>query len=165
MQEKALKVFEEASGRAALVKRYGIDAATMEMLGGLFGISGICNVIGAIRLLNTTTWAKTMLWLQSPLTQLIVITQSWTVCVNVMGRLTRSRRRYGWKAFCTARTPIGLCLGTHEACSRWHNLKYYTWVEQQGKSVQELDAQRDPDWWVKHQTLVPEMDSKLKAMR
>ena len=30
---------------------------------------------------------------------------------------------------------------------RWHNLKYYTWVEQQGKTVEELDAQRDPAWW------------------
>jgi len=28
-----------------------------------------------------------------------------------------------------------------------HNLKYYTWVEQQGRSVEELDAQWDPEYW------------------
>ena len=28
-----------------------------------------------------------------------------------------------------------------------HNLKYYTWVEQQGKSAQELTAQWDPEYW------------------
>ncbi len=38
--------------------------------------------------------------------------------------------------------------GTPEARERWHNLKYYTWVEQQGKTVEELDAQRDPQWWL-----------------
>ncbi len=31
---------------------------------------------------------------------------------------------------------------------RLHNLKYFTWVEQQGKTVEELDAQwDDPDYW------------------
>ncbi len=28
-----------------------------------------------------------------------------------------------------------------------HNLKYYTWVEQQGKDVDELNAQWDPEYW------------------
>ena len=31
---------------------------------------------------------------------------------------------------------------------RIHNLKYYTWIEQQGKSIDELDAQwYDPEYW------------------
>jgi cysteine synthase len=30
-----------------------------------------------------------------------------------------------------------------------HNLKYFTWVEQQGKAVEELNAQWDPDFWQK----------------
>jgi hypothetical protein len=30
-----------------------------------------------------------------------------------------------------------------------HNLKYYTWVEQQGKSSEELSAQWDPAYWKK----------------
>ena len=28
-----------------------------------------------------------------------------------------------------------------------HNLKYYTWVEQQGKTSEELNAQWDPEYW------------------
>ncbi len=28
-----------------------------------------------------------------------------------------------------------------------HNLKYFTWVEQQGKSVEELNDQWDPAYW------------------
>ena len=28
-----------------------------------------------------------------------------------------------------------------------HNLKYYTWVEQQGKTAAELTAQWNPEYW------------------
>jgi hypothetical protein len=55
--------------------------------------------------------------------------------------------------------------GTPEARARWHNLKYYTWVEQQGKTVEELDAQRDPAWWEAHQVRVQEIDAQLLALR
>ena len=49
--------------------------------------------------------------------------------------------------------------------NQWHNLKYYTWVEQQGKTVEELDAQKDPQWWINHQQLIPEMDERIKERR
>ena len=55
--------------------------------------------------------------------------------------------------------------GTREARERWHNLKYYTWVEQQGKTVAALDAQRDPEWWVGHQERVAEIDQRLLRQR
>jgi cysteine synthase len=55
--------------------------------------------------------------------------------------------------------------GTPDLRRQWHNLKYYTWVEQQGKTVEELDAQLDPEWWLAHQALVPEMDRRIKAAR
>ncbi len=28
-----------------------------------------------------------------------------------------------------------------------HNLKYYTWVEQQGKTYEEIQAQWNPEYW------------------
>jgi cysteine synthase A len=55
--------------------------------------------------------------------------------------------------------------GTPDQRRHWHNLKYYTWVEQQGKTVEELDAQKDPQWWIDHQELIPEMDARIKEMR
>src|SRR5690606_36463786 len=44
-----LQVFAEAAGRETLVKRYGLNEALVEQLGPLFGISGICNILGAIK--------------------------------------------------------------------------------------------------------------------
>jgi hypothetical protein len=42
---------------------------------------------------------------------------------------------------------------------RIHNLKYFTWVEQQGKSVEELNAQwYDEKYWEEKFTIVTEWD-------
>jgi len=55
--------------------------------------------------------------------------------------------------------------GTQLAKQSWFNLKYYTWVEQQGKTVEELDAQRDPAFWLAEQAKVAETDKLLKEAR
>ena len=55
--------------------------------------------------------------------------------------------------------------GTHDVRRQWHNLKYYTWVEQQGKTVEELDAQLDPQWWEAHQRRVADMDEQIRSER
>jgi hypothetical protein len=55
--------------------------------------------------------------------------------------------------------------GTRDTRNQWHNLKYYTWVEQQGRTVEELDAQRDPEWWVAEQEKVAEIDRLIREAR
>ena len=55
--------------------------------------------------------------------------------------------------------------GTRHAKQCWFNLKYYTWVEQQGKTVEELDAQRDPEFWFNEQAKVRETDARLRELR
>lgn len=43
-----------------------------------------------------------------------------------------------------------------------HNLKYFTWVEQQGKSVEELNAQwYDENYWADRFSIVPEWDKLI----
>ncbi len=45
---------------------------------------------------------------------------------------------------------------------RIHNLKYYTWVEQQGKTYDEIQAQwYDPDYWTSIQALVDPIDTLI----
>jgi hypothetical protein len=50
--------------------------------------------------------------------------------------------------------------GTPEARRRWHNQKYFTWVEQQGRSVDELRAQEEPAFWVEQQERAAEIDRR-----
>ena len=45
--------------------------------------------------------------------------------------------------------------------TRWHNQKYYTWVEQQGKSIEELRALADPDFWLGEQSKIAEVLSTV----
>jgi hypothetical protein len=47
---------------------------------------------------------------------------------------------------------------------RIHNLKYYTWVEQQGKTYQEIQAQwYDRGYWIDLQTLADDIDERIEA--
>ena len=112
----------------------------VEMLASIFGISGICNLLGAIKTAQYYGFGRK---------DLVV-----TVCTDDIGRYgsvmdwLSSKEGPMDEAVATARmTSIfhGAGLdwiqeGTVENRNRWHNLKYYTWVEQQGKTVEELDA-------------------------
>ena len=47
---------------------------------------------------------------------------------------------------------------------RIHNLKYYTWVEQQGKTYEEIQAQwYDPDYWTSIQVMADPIDEMIEA--
>jgi hypothetical protein len=51
---------------------------------------------------------------------------------------------------------------TYPEKKRMHNLKYFTWVEQQGKSVEELNAQwYDDDYWKSLYAKADEWDEKI----
>jgi hypothetical protein len=53
-------------------------------------------------------------------------------------------------------------LGYYER-KRIHNLKYYTWVEQQGKTYDEIQAQwYDDDYWTSNQGAVGEIDALIE---
>ena len=52
---------------------------------------------------------------------------------------------------------------TYADRKRIHNLKYYTWVEQQGKTYQEIQAQwYDPYYWTDIQRQAGQMDELIK---
>ena len=43
-----------------------------------------------------------------------------------------------------------------------HNLKYFTWVEQQGKDVEELNAQwYDENYWTEFQSQIDDIDELI----
>ena len=52
----------------------------------------------------------------------------------------------------------------HYDKKRIHNLKYYTWVEQQGKDVDELNAQWTdfPDYWKRIQSHADKIDRLIE---
>lgn len=160
-----LRVLWEEAGREVLTRRFGLEESAVAAMAETMGISGVCNIIGAI---------KTAKFYQMNEQDVIV-----TVATDAMERygsvMANMRSANGAldEADATAivdgvyhRAGVDWIMeGGRAARERWHNLKYYTWVEQQGKTVAELDAQCDPDWWLGHQERVAEIDKRLLAQR
>jgi cysteine synthase len=162
---RGLQLFTESVGWQVMEERFGVPGAATCQLASIFGISGICNLLGAI---------KTAKFYNMGRDDLIV-----TVCTDAFDRypsvmeMLTAQEGVMDEALATARLSqifhgAGLDWiqeGTRHNRDRWHNLKYYTWVEQQGKTVEELDAQKRPNWWLAHQEKVSEIDRLIQAYR
>lgn len=161
---RILHVFTREAGLETLVKNYGVSESDARTIQNTFGISGICNLLGAIKTAKHFGMGKKDA-IVIPATdnndRYESVMQEWdaqhamdeSAAVARIGGILRHQKT-DWYLD-----------GTPENRRRWHNLKYYTWVEQQGKTVEELNAQLDPDWWVGHQARVAEIDQKIKQMR
>lgn len=163
--KKGLQLLTEEAGWRALVDRFAVPETKVRALSSIFGISGACNVLGAIKSAKHYAFGKD---------DVIV-----TICTDaidryrsVMADLTREHGVMD-EAEATARVRAifhgqktdWIKDGTPGQRRQWHNLKYYSWVEQQGKAVEELDAQLDPEWWLAEQAKVGEMDRLILNSR
>jgi len=162
---RGLALLTDPVGKETLVRRYGVPEADVEAMSGFFGISSVCNVLGAI---------KTAKFYEFGPDDAIV-----TICTDAIDRYhsvmdwlekTEGQMDEAMAAERMGSTFHGQKLdyileGSREVRKRWHSLKYYTWVEQQGKTVEELDAQRDETWWNEHQEMVAEIDKRIIEAR
>jgi cysteine synthase len=163
--KKGLQLLAEPLGREILVKRYGADEALIEKLGSLFGISGICHILGAIKTAKFYDLGEDEIVVTAATDSLDRYYSVMDEMAAHYGKLDEAAAVGRIEGVFHAASTDWVLEGTPAVRERWHNLKYYTWVEQQGKSVQELDAQRDPAWWIAHQQKVHEIDVRLSALR
>jgi len=160
-----LQLLTEEAGWKTMIDRYGVPEDSVRLMAETFGISGVCNVLGAI---------KTAKWYGFGKNDVIVtiLTDAIDRYHSVMAQMTAT---YGKMDAAEAKARLvsifhgqkldWILEGSRDARARWHNLKYYTWVEQQGKTVEELNAQRDPEFWLAEQARVAEIDTKLRGVR
>ncbi len=163
--KKGLQLLTEAGSREVLVNRYGMDPAVVEQMASLFGISGVCNILGAIKTAKYYDLGKADVVVTvatDALDRYYSVMDNMADAYGVLDEAAAVGRVEG--IFHGMKTDW-IMPGTSAARARWHNLKYYTWVEQQGKTVEALDAQRDPAWWEAHQARVQAIDNKLVALR
>jgi cysteine synthase len=163
--KKGLQLLVEEPGWELLTQRHGISEEKVRKLSKIFGISGVCNVLGAIKTAKHYGMGKDDL-------VVTVCTDAMDRYHSVMGQMTQA---YGDMDETEAQVRLEsifhqhkvdwISEGTQHTRNCWHNLKYYTWVEQQGKSVEELDAQKDPDYWLEKQAAIDETDKRILAYR
>ena len=142
---RLFRLFNEPEGWRVL-EAGGVPAETCRRL-SLLGISGICNLLAAIK---TARYYE----LGADDTVMTVFTDSAELYQSRLQELSESRGAYGRdQALRDFAGPLQHQRTDFFRELSWqdrqaiHNLKYYTWVEQQVKSCRELEAQWDPDYW------------------
>lgn len=142
---RLLRLFNEPAGQARLASE-GVAAEVIAQL-PLLGISGICNLLSAIK---TAKYFE----LGADDVVLTVFTDSVELYQSRLDELRTSRGEYTdvHAAMDLDRCLFGQGVDHVRELGYWdrkalHNLKYFTWVEQQGRTSEELRELWDPDFW------------------
>jgi cysteine synthase len=162
--KKGLQLLTDPVGKEMLVRRLGIGQEKVEKLSTIFGISGVCNVLGAIKTARHYGFGPRD-------TIVTICTDAIDRYHSVMADMTATYGKMD-EAEAAARAHVfsdqktdWIKDGAPDMRRQWHNLKYYTWVEQQGKSVEELNAQLSQAWWQAEQAKVTDIDRRIKEAR
>jgi cysteine synthase len=154
------RLFNEPEGRKYLLKK-GVPQEIIEHL-DLLGFSGIANTLSAVK------FAK-----YYELTENDIVFTVFTDSMQLYGsRLEEMRSEMGpftesdaaavYAQYLQGVTSDNLLELTYESRKRVHNLKYFTWVEQQGKTYQEIQDQwYAPDYWTDVQSQVGRVDELI----
>jgi len=142
---RLLRLFNEPAGHAELSRR-AVPGEVVAKL-SLLGISSICNLLAAIK---TARYFE----LDSRDLLLTVFTDSVELYRTRLTELNRERGAYterqaamDFERFLAGATPDHLKELRYLDRKAIHNLKYFTWVEQQGKGVEELNALWSAHFW------------------
>src|ERR1017187_5750311 len=142
---RILRLFNESAGQKHLTK-LGVKVKELESL-PLLGISGICNLLAAIKTAKHFEFTERDVIFT-------VFTDSTELYGSRVEELKKERGAYRVQnAIADFAGPLA-----HQSVDYYkeltfperkalHNLKYYSWVEQQGKACEELNAQWNPDYW------------------
>lgn len=156
---RLLRLFNDPAGRKHLLAE-GVDKAAVEKL-GLLGISGISNMLSAVKMAKYYELGKED-----------IIFTIFTDSVDLYGsRLVELEEAHG------KYTPVQAAMDmdrrmrgaatdnlrelNYRDRKALHNLKYFTWVEQQGRTSEELRRLWDPEFWTETFASAKEWDKLI----
>nr|HPQ81065.1 pyridoxal-phosphate dependent enzyme [bacterium] len=162
--KKGMQLMSEDAG-IDVIADHGGDRGYLECMRGLIGISGVCNILGAIKAAKHWRLGKGDIILTIA-TDSLDRYHSVIDAMNLsLGRMDREEAERRLNSIFHRQGTEFIREGTQHAKDCWANLKYYTWIEQQGKDVAELRAQRSHDYWLEQQARVAETDRLIAEMR
>jgi len=157
-----IRLFNEPEGRKRLAAA-GVNEELVNQL-DLLGISSVANMVMAIKMakyyeLDERDVVMTVLTDSMELygTRLNELQQKY-------GEYTEKDAEVGYTHWLKGITQDYLEELSHYSKKRIHNLKYYTWIEQQEKDLDELNAQWTPfpDYWKSVHDQVDDMDRLIE---
>lgn len=157
--KRMLKVITTEEGQKYL--KTIMDPEDVDFMKDKMGISTIANIIGAIKTAKHYD-------LKEGENIMVIATDSIDRYHSVMDQQEdmtfETARRYHERIF-LYQEPSYFFEGDRMNKARWHNLKYYTWVEQQGKTVEELNDQKYQNYWLDQANKVEEFDKLILEYR
>lgn len=157
-----IRLFNEPAGQQFLVNQ-GIALDLIEKL-PLLGISGVANVLSAIKLAKYYELDQQDVLLTVATDSMEMYGSRLVEQTAELGQLTEVESAGIYHRYLLGQTTDYLQELTYYDRKRIHHLKYYTWVEQQGKSYEEIQAQwYDPDYWNSIPQLTPTIDRLITS--
>jgi cysteine synthase len=156
-----IRLFNEPAGIDYLTAQ-GVKPDLVAQL-PLLGISGVGNLLSAVKMAKYFEMGR----------HDVIVTVGTDSMELYASRLDEMRDAHGEfteldAAAAFHRHLLGAGIDHVHELSYWdrkriHNLKYFTWVEQQGKTYEEIQAQwYDPDYWTSIQALVDPIDGLIE---
>jgi cysteine synthase len=141
-----IRLFNEPEGKKYLAQM-GLEQGLIDQL-ELVGISGAANIASAIKMAKWYEWGEGDM-------VVTVLTDSMELYGSRLSELTEERGEYtardaavGYHQYIQGLSTDYTEELTYPDRKRVHNLKYYTWVEQQGKTYDEIQRQwYQKDYW------------------
>ena len=162
--DRLMVLLQTDVGRSFLASELGLAA---DLLGALehFGISSVCNVVAAIKTVKA-------LGLGSNDAVLTIATDGAELYRSEVESAVQRHFGGHFDARAAAATFERYLMGAgtdhllelrHEDRKRIFNLGYFTWVEQQGMSIDAFDERADLAWWRQQRTKLDAWDVEIAA--
>ncbi|MDH3749410.1 MAG: pyridoxal-phosphate dependent enzyme [Gammaproteobacteria bacterium] len=158
-----MRLFNEETGRDCLL-REGVDESTLKAL-PLIGISGICNLVASIKTARYYDMDGGDV-IFTPLTDAMDLYASrMQEMQDTHGNYTPRLADQHYARYLQGITTDHLRELNYADQKALHNFKYFTWVEQQGRTSDELRQLWDEDFWREtfSQAVVDEWDRLIDA--
>jgi hypothetical protein len=157
-----VRLFNEKAGQEYLVSQ-GVPEGLIEQL-PLLGISGVANLLSSIKFAKYYELGETDI-------VLTVLTDSMELYQSRLRELNEERGEFttqdavaAYQRYLLGQTVDYVEELTYYDRKRVHNLKYYTWVEQQGKTYEEIQDQwYKSGYWIDVHNQVDEIDALIEA--
>ncbi len=158
-----MRLFNEPQGRA-LLARQGVADDLLDSL-HLLGLSSICNLVGAIKMARFHGMSSNDV-VFVPLTDAMELYASRAEEMQEQhGAYTADQAERHYAHYLQAIDTDNMRALDRKAQKQLHNFKYFTWVEQQGKTSEALRQLWDDDFWAEvfATDVIDEWDQLIEA--
>ncbi len=157
-------LFNHPEGQAFLRDRKGIDPQMVEALAGL-GLSGIANVLAAIKLARYRDLGPddAIITVATDGANLYGSERDKALAARFDGRFDALAAAETFGEHLAGMGTDHLLEASHVDRARMFNLGYFTWVEQQGVSLEDFTARRESSFWTGLREYIPRWDALIEA--